>query len=335
MKRLFVFLIAILLGASLAFGQNDSSNSSKISGGNVDGGSSDNLTDKSKIQLLAQPAASENSVVAARAVELNNNGVRLSSKGDYRNAVESFRQAAALAPDNNQILLNLGTALFKSRREEAAVEIFKKVIETAAPASQPAADAYAGLAQALNNGGKSEESFSAYSRSLEISPNDAIVLCNFANALQNAGRGGDESEALEIVNRALKFAPGNSVVAAAAYNIRGSILFNLKKYREARSDFELAAKLNPALADPINNLGVIFSREGNKKKALQYFLEAARLAPDWEEVEYNLALNYSEIGNREKSREYQLKLENSNSALDDELKRALLRKYVVDVSEKK
>jgi len=77
---------------------------------------------------------------------------------------------------------------------------------------------------------------------------------------------------------------------------------------------------------------VVFSREGKKKKALKYFLAAERLAPDWDEVLYNLALNFSEMGNREKSDEYLLKLKNSNPALAEELKKILLRKYVLDVS---
>ena len=119
---------------------------------------------------------------------------------------------------------------------------------------------------------------------------------------------------------------------SAAYNIRGTIFFNLKKYSQAKTDFGLAAKLDPKNADPVNNLGVVFSREGKKKKALKYFLAAELLAPDWDHIAYNLAFNFSEIGNREKSNEYLLKLKNSNSALAEQLKKALQQKYVLDVS---
>lgn len=64
-------------------------------------------------------------------------------------------------------------------------------------------------------------------------------------------------------------------------------------------------------------------------------MAAERLAPDWEDIAYNLALNFSETGNREKSDEYLLKLKNSNPAIADQLRKALLQKYVLDVSKNK
>jgi tetratricopeptide (TPR) repeat protein len=325
MKKIFISLTAIFITASFVIGQENSENLSKQIG---DGDKRSTTTiykgDNIKLKtfFIENSSAAQNSAILPRAVELNNQGIRLTQKKDYQNALELFEQADHLAPRNEQILFNLGTAFLNLKRDVEAVEVFAKIIEIA-PKN---ANAFGSLGLALNNLSKTKESFSAFRRALEIYPEDTVTLCNYANALHHAG---NEVEALAIVQQAIKLPAGNF---SAAYNIRGTIFFNLKKYAEAKNDFELAARLDPKSADPVNNLGVVFSREGKKKKALKYFLEAEVLAPDWDDVAYNLALNFSETGNREKSNEYLLKLGNSNPAIAEQLKKALQQKYILDVS---
>jgi tetratricopeptide (TPR) repeat protein len=325
MKKLLIFLTAIFITASFASGQENSENLSKQTGsGNKSAVVTINNGNNIKLKTLIAENSStaRNSAILPRAAELNNKGIRLTVKKDYQNALELFEQANNLTPHNEQILFNLGMALLNLKRDNEAIEVFTKTIEI----SPTNANVYNSLGLALNNVGKTAESFSAFRRSLEISPNDAIILCNYANALHHAGF---EGEALTIVNQAIKLPAGNF---SAAYNIRGTILFNLKKYDEAKTDFESAVKFDSTSAEPLNNLGVIFSREGKKKKALKYFLAAERLAPDWDDVAYNLALKFSETGNREKSIEYLLKLKNSNPAIAEKLKKELQQKYILDVS---
>ena len=325
MKKLLISLTVIFTTALLASGQGNSENlTQQADGSDKNAATSNNKSNSSKLETLfiENSLAARTSAVLPRAVELNNQGVRFTLKKAYQNALELFKQADTLDPRNEQILFNLGTTLFNLKRDYEAVEIFAKIIEI----SPPNANVYASLGLALNNAGKIKESFAAFRRSLEITPNDPITLCNYANALHHAG---EETEALTIVNQALKLPAGNF---SAAFNIRGTILFNLKKYGEAKTDFESAVKIDPESAEPLNNLGVIFSRDGKKKKALKYFLAAERLAPDWEDAAYNLALIFSETGNLEKSNEYLLKLENSKPAIAAELKKALQQKYILDVS---
>ncbi len=325
MKKIFISLTAIFITVSFAGGQTNSEDLS-LQSNSSDKNAAITINNGGKIkpemQLIEDSFSSQNSALLPRAVELNNQGVRLTLKKDNRDALELFRQANSLAPRNEHILFNFGTALLNLERDTEAVEAFVKLIEIA-PKS---AKAYNSLGLALYNVGKSGDGFSAFRRALEISPHDPVILCNYANALHHAG---NDAEALVTVNQAIKITASNF---SPAYNIRGTILFNFKKYGEAKADFEFAAELDSKSADPLNNLGVVFSREGKKKKALKYFLAAERLAPDWEYVAYNLALNFSETGNREKSDEYLLKLKNSNPALAEKLKKALQQKYILDVS---
>lgn len=322
MKILFLNLLAIFITAVLAAGQTITENSLERANDKSDSTKIKNVGSvRTETQAFEKPATAESSITAMRAIELNNQGILLTLKKDYSNALKYFRQADSLSPDNEQILFNLGTTLINLQRDHEAVEIFKKAVKIA-PTS---ATIYNSLALALNNTGKTAESFAAFRRSLEITPDDPITLCNYANALHHAGQ---DVEALIIVNQAIKLPGGNF---PASYNIRGTTLYNLKKYREAKADFELAYKLDPRNPDLLNNLGVIYSHEGKKKKAISYFLAAERLAPDWELIAYNLALNFAEIGNRQESDKYLLKLQNSNPKFAEELRKALLQKYVLEI----
>jgi hypothetical protein len=94
MKKLFISLTVIFITASLAGGQTNSedlslqtrkSEKSTIitinNGGKI----------KPEMQLIEDSSSSRDSALWARAVELNNQGVRLTLKNDDRNALELFR----------------------------------------------------------------------------------------------------------------------------------------------------------------------------------------------------------------------------------------------------
>jgi len=220
MKKLFILLTAVFITASFAGGQTSSEDLS-LQTNNNDKNAAITVNNGGKIkpemQLIEDTFSSRDSaLLPRRAVELNNQGVRLTLKKDIRGALELFRQANSLAPRNEHILFNFGTALLNLKRDTEAVEAFVKLIEIA-PES---AKAYNSLGLALFTVGKTGDSFSAFRLALEISPHDPVILCNYANAMHHAG---NEAEALVTVNQAIKITASNF---SPAYNIRGTILFN-------------------------------------------------------------------------------------------------------------
>ena len=86
---------------------------------------------KQETLFIENSSAAQNSAILPHAVELNNQGIRLTLKKDYQNALELFKQADTLAPRNEQILFNIGTTLFNLKRDDEAVEVFAKIIEIA------------------------------------------------------------------------------------------------------------------------------------------------------------------------------------------------------------
>jgi len=74
---------------------------------------------------------------------------------------------------------------------------------------------------------------------------------------------GDEEPALEEFRRAVELAPGDP---EANYNVAVS-LANLDQRSQALPYFEIAARLDPTLLGPLNNLQLIYRRAGRKDEA--------------------------------------------------------------------
>ncbi|MBM4119712.1 MAG: tetratricopeptide repeat protein [Nitrospira sp.] len=74
-------------------------------------------------------------------------------------------------------------------------------------------------------------------------------------------------------------APKGSVPAADAANEAGIKLFYNRQWDEARTQFEVAIKAQPMLAQAHYNLGLVFDAQRKDKEARKHFIEAANLAP--------------------------------------------------------
>jgi tetratricopeptide (TPR) repeat protein len=83
-------------------------------------------------------------------------------KGEYEEAIKSFAGALKLETSNPKIYNNLGLALYKSGRYQAALEVFKK--------SGDEASAYNNLGVLYMGDGRYKEAVEAFERALEIRP---------------------------------------------------------------------------------------------------------------------------------------------------------------------
>ena len=90
-------------------------------------------------QAPARPAVgaapSSASPHVSRALELKGEGDALVAKADYRAAVEVYRRAAALDPDDMSIRFALGTAQSFLNQKREAVDAFRGVVARGDPAS--------------------------------------------------------------------------------------------------------------------------------------------------------------------------------------------------------
>ena len=74
-----------------------------------------------------------------------------------------------------------------------------------------------------------------------------------------------------------------------AHNALGLIYYYRQQLYLAAWEFEYAAKLMPDLAEPLNNLGLVYEAAGKLDQAIYYYAQARELAPTQPDAIANLA----------------------------------------------
>ncbi len=90
--------------------------------------------------------------------------------------------------------------------------------------------------------------------------------------------------------------PDSTIVESKKYFFRGRALIFDKKYPEAVSALELAARLDPRGAYSFNGLGIAYLEQADYVRAKLAFRDAIQRAPHWAYPWHNLALAYTETG---------------------------------------
>ena len=99
-------------------------------------------------------------------------------------------------------------------------------------------------------------------------------------------KNGNETEAIAIVNQYIQKYPNDPELVF----LRGATLDHFGKTREAKEDFLILS--NKYSKDPIikNNLGVLYAKLGEYRKARVFFELALKLKTDYKEAKNNLVL---------------------------------------------
>lgn len=99
-------------------------------------------------------------------------------------------------------------------------------------------------------------------------------------------KNGNETEAIAIVNQYIQKYPNDPELVF----LRGATLDHFGKTREAKEDFLILSNKYPK--DPIikNNLGVLYTKLGEYRKATVFFELALKLKTDYKEAKNNLVL---------------------------------------------
>jgi tetratricopeptide (TPR) repeat protein/TolB-like protein len=184
-------------------------------------------------------------------------GVALGRSGDSAQALAAFQTFKDLDPDNPQADENIGAEYLSEGEYEKAIAAFKHAVTL-----HPDADNYSNLGTALFNVRRYSESVAAFERARAMSPNDATVGGNLADAYRWAGRKQD-------ANRAY-----------------------MRAIALAHSQLEI----NPQDVDTMANLALYEAKTNRKDDAIQWIRRARSLSSEDVSVEYDLAVIYALAG---------------------------------------
>jgi tetratricopeptide (TPR) repeat protein len=190
-----------------------------------------------------------------------NLGFAYGNLGRYTEAVEAYKQAIRLRPDDASAHFNLGDY----------------------------ASAHFNLGHAYVKLGRYDEAIEACKQAIRLKPDLVSAHLTLGNAYDKLGR---YDETIEACEQAIRLKPD----LAEAHYILGNTYVKLGRNAEAIEAFKQAIRLKPGLANAHYNLGNTYAKLGRNAEAIEAFKQAIRLKPDWAEAHYILGNAYSNLG---------------------------------------
>jgi tetratricopeptide (TPR) repeat protein len=215
----------------------------------------------------------------------NEAGKRLLAARHWKEAASEFRASLALNPQQAQIEINLGIALWGVPDRQGAEDAFRRAI-TLNPQS---ADAHFAVAIARRDLGDTQHTLDELNTALKLRPNYEQAEIALGLVLQQSGR---LEEAIAQYKRILIRHPQS----ADAHNWLGVVYLQQSKLPEASAEFRHAIRLNPQYVRAYNNLGSTLAQAGEVQAAIATFEAGLKHAADDVELRLNLAMALKSAG---------------------------------------
>ena len=205
-------------------------------------------------------------------------GLSLERASRFSEAAEQFRAALALSPNDYEAHFALGRVLLRSNDSSGAEEQFRAAIA----ARGDAAPARLGLANALLAQKNYEPASDALAEYLKLNPGDHSAHFDRASALLNLGR---FDEALSELDRS----DAGSVPSAEGLKMRGEILMQQKKWKEAVGVLTQALALSPQDSELADWLGRTDTELHDYPAAVRILAQVYRQNPQSTDASRDLA----------------------------------------------
>lgn len=148
--------------------------------------------------------------------------------------------------------------------------------------------------EGYREGRKYENSVTAYRKSLEVSPNDAVTLLMLALTFQ---QNGDSQKAEQTFKLALKKSPDDWTI----WVNYGNLLWNQNRRGEAADAYEKSIQINPHYSLGQFNMGNVFYVNDDLGQARTHYEQAVELDPSIALAHFYLARTYLKLKLLEKA----------------------------------
>ena len=204
-----------------------------------------------------------------KAQKLRAQGVAAAKTNHWKSALQAFREAARLAPDEPGLNYCHGVALCHVDRFDQAIEAFHaelKVVPDHAPA-------LAEIGTCLARTGRRVEGIPFLQKGLRLRPNMPLAQFSLGLALLTENR---RKDAIEALDQAIAC----DGAYADAYRTRGLAFAMDGQFDRGVDDLHVAAALDSKNYKAIIELGLNFGAAARENQAGRLFEMAAKVAPD-------------------------------------------------------
>lgn len=215
------------------------------------------------------PPASRLPAQVRRARKLHAQGVAEAKANRWKQALQAFREAARLAPEEPGFNYCKGVALCRFDRFDEAIAAFKEELRVV-PDHAPA---LAEIGTCLARTGRRREGIPYLQDGLRLRPAMPLAQYSLGLALLTENR---RAEAIEALSHAIRL----DGAYADAYRTRGLAFAMDGQFERSVDDLHVAAALDSKNYKAILELGVNFGAQARDEQAARLFEMAAKAAPD-------------------------------------------------------
>ena len=191
-----------------------------------------------------------------------NAGVESYNSKDFAKAMDSYRMAQQIKPQDTTAYLYAAYAAEANENFAGAKEMYGKLQGIGYQSPQM----YNRMLQIARQQKDDAAAMKVLQDALKVYPNNKGFMLDELNMYLSAGRG---KEALDKIDRAIAADPTNSNL----YAVKGSILDSDKKPAEALAAYRKAVEIDPNNFDANFNLGIY-----NYNKAADYYTRASKMS---------------------------------------------------------
>ena len=230
-----------------------------------------------------------NTITPFDAVSLNISADKLYQYGDIDGAIEEFKKALAVDPENVNVHNSLGVCYGVQRMLDLAVDAF----ETAIRLDPTDVMATFNLGLARIKQGDQEKALELFLKAYELDGDNPEVAYQIGMCHREKGD-------TDLTITYLEKAAGNSPKGAHIFRALGECYLEKEMHREAAKAYEKALKLNPTDAKSLSALGYLYGVIGeNLEIAIVLCRESTKIDPDNGLYRYRLGKLYQQNGDYE------------------------------------
>jgi len=185
-------------------------------------------------------------------------------------AVDMFRRASILGPDDLTVREHLARALFEAGQTVEAADILSFLVTQ--DGLDKRADLRLMLAECQLTMGRPTDARITVQTACDLEPSSAVAWLTAAKVSVALG---DERRAEMSLNRSISLDP----TSAEGPLLMGYLRLKQERYQDALTSFNAAANLNPGDSTSLCMIGYTLEKMNRPKDAEQYFKQALKLDP--------------------------------------------------------
>jgi tetratricopeptide (TPR) repeat protein len=208
-----------------------------------------------------------------------------SSLGKHEEAIDAYRQAIHLVPDQVNTWNHMGNLCLKTRRNDEAIIAFQKTIEH----SPEDPVAWTGLGDVYSQIGYMNDAVHAYKKAIAFTPSFPQPWNGLGNVYTTIGK---SDEAIHAYQKSIKL----NQQSITPWLGLAHLFVKHERDRDAIKAYQQALVIDPKNSPIWNEIGQVYLKLGNHQEAAHSFSMAIQLDQGFGQAYRNLAFTYTCMG---------------------------------------